>query len=75
MKETAWSAGRGGARTVEMAQKQKAVYFKVIDAIFFMTSFLIQSAGPWQLILENGLNKHHESLPKCAVLMFPPPVH
>lgn len=28
------------------AQKQKAVYFKVIDAIFFMTSFLIQSAGP-----------------------------
>lgn len=62
MKETAWSAGRGvwgGARTVEMAQKQKAVYFKVIDAIFFMTSFLIQSAGPWQLILENGLNKYH----------------
>lgn len=41
------------------AQKQKAVYFKVIDAIFFMTSFLIQSAGPWQLISGNGLNKYH----------------
>lgn len=49
---------RGGSQR-EMAQKQKAVYFKVIDAIFFMTSFLIQSAGPWQLILENGLNKYH----------------
>lgn len=62
MKETAWSAGRGaegGGSHREMAQKQKAVYFKVIDAIFFMTSFLIQSAGPWQLILENGLNKYH----------------
>lgn len=61
MKETAWSAGRGaeGGGHREMAQKQKAVYFKVIDAIFFMTSFLIQSAGAWQLILENGLNKYH----------------
>lgn len=28
-------SGGGGARTEEMAQKQKAVYFKVIDAIFF----------------------------------------
>lgn len=63
MKETAWSAGSEGAReegsTEKMAQKQKAVYFKVIDAIFFMTSFLIQSAGPWQLIWGNGLNKYH----------------
>lgn len=72
MKETAWSArqgvkerkreggGRGGEfRENGTAQKQKAVYFKVIDAIFFMTSFLIQSAGPWQLISGNGLNKYH----------------
>lgn len=36
------------ASTEKMAQhrSKKAVYFKVIDAIFFMTSFLIQSAGP-----------------------------
>lgn len=38
--------GEGGHRENGTAQKQKAVYFKVIDAIFFMTSFLIQSAGP-----------------------------
>ena len=49
----------GGAEKNGTAQKQKAVYFKVIDAIFFMTSFLIQSAGPWQLISGNGLNKYH----------------
>lgn len=72
MKETAWSArqgaggregGWGGGGGVHRengtAQKQKAVYFKVIDAIFFMTSFLIQSAGLWQLIWGNGLNKYH----------------
>lgn len=67
MKETAWSArqgvgereSEGGHRENGTAQKQKAVYFKVIDAIFFMTSFLIQSAGPWQLISGNGLNKYH----------------
>lgn len=64
MKETAWSARQGvgvggGHRENGTAQKQKAVYFKVIDAIFFMTSFLIQSAGPWQLISGNGLNKYH----------------
>lgn len=41
-------AGSEGEKQREngTAQKQKAVYFKVIDAIFFMTSFLIQSAGP-----------------------------
>ena len=27
-------------------EAKEAVYFKVIDAIFSMTSFLIQSAGP-----------------------------
>lgn len=70
MKETAWSARqgvgeserereRGEHRVNGTAQKQKAVYFKVIDAIFFMTSFLIQSAGPWQLISGNRLNKYH----------------
>lgn len=67
MNETAWSARqgvgererRGGHRENGTAQKQKAVYFKVIDAIFFMTSFLIQSTGPWQLISGNGLNKYH----------------
>lgn len=68
MKETAWIARQGvgeteserrGHRENGTAQKQKAVYFKVIDAIFFMTSFLIQSAGPWQLISGNGLNKYH----------------
>ena len=70
MKETAWSARQGvgerereskegGYRENGTAQKQKAVYFKVIDAIFFMTSFLIQSTGPWQLISGNGLNKYH----------------
>lgn len=39
-------SGEGEHRENGTAQKQKAVYFKVIDAIFFMTSFLIQSAGP-----------------------------
>lgn len=67
MKETAWSARQGVGESERegghgengTAQKQKAVYFKVIDAIFFMTSFLIQSTGPWQLISGNGLNKYH----------------
>lgn len=63
MKETAWSArqgvGRVSAEKMAQHRSKKAVYFKVIDAIFFMTSFLIQSAGPWQLISGNGLNKYH----------------